>query len=121
MAVPGLVSEMSRRGMAVYAGVHAKPGELMHVDFRTTNPLRLAAIVRNCSGYCFGLEFLAREMDRESKVIPAEDMLAQFVGRHEEYLLNRQTAIERARQQTLKIRRLREEIEMLLRVAQVGE
>jgi PilZ domain len=58
MVVPGLVSKLSRTGMEIYAGVNLQPGELMEVEFRTTGKtIRIAGIVRNRSGFCFGLEF----------------------------------------------------------------
>lgn len=58
VAIPGMVSALSRAGMEVYGGVPLQPGDLMEVEFRTAGPLRVSGIVRNRSGYCFGLEFL---------------------------------------------------------------
>jgi len=58
ITVPGLVSELSRGGMELYGGVHRRPGDLLEVEFRTSETLRVAAVVRSRSGYCFGLEFL---------------------------------------------------------------
>jgi len=58
VAIPGMVSALSRAGMEVYGGVPLHPGDLMQVEFRTAGPLRIAGIERNRSGYCFGLEFL---------------------------------------------------------------
>jgi hypothetical protein len=58
MVVPGLVSKLSRAGMEIYAGVNLHPGELMEVEFRTAGgTIHIAGIVRNRSGFCFGLEF----------------------------------------------------------------
>jgi hypothetical protein len=59
LAVPGLASEISQAGMALYGGVPLRPGEVMEVEFRTPGKHRVAGIVRNRSGYCFGLEFLS--------------------------------------------------------------
>src|SRR6266550_2361203 len=59
ITVPGLVSELSRGGMELYGGVQCRPGELLEVEFRTSESLRVAGIIRNRSGYCFGLEFLS--------------------------------------------------------------
>lgn len=56
--VPGLASEISRSGMALYGGVQVKPGDRMEVEFQTSGKPRLTGVVRNRSGYCFGLEFL---------------------------------------------------------------
>ena len=71
IAIPGMVSALSRAGMEVYGGVPLNPGDLMEVEFRTSGGVRVSGIVRNRSGYCFGLEFL-RAMVSE---IP-EDVLA---------------------------------------------
>lgn len=56
--VPGLTTEISQGGMALYGGVPLHPGDLMEVEFQTSNRLRVAASVRDRNGYCFGLEFL---------------------------------------------------------------
>jgi len=62
--VPGLVSKLSRAGMEVYAGVNLEPGEVMEVEFRTeAKTLRVAGVVRNRAGFCFGLEFCALRME----------------------------------------------------------
>ena len=59
VAVPGLVSELSRSGMELYGGVNLQPGDLMEVEFQTSGRVRVVGVVRNRSGYCFGLEFRA--------------------------------------------------------------
>jgi hypothetical protein len=46
--------------MALYAGLDLKPDDLMEVEFLIPDCLRVMAIVRNRSGYYFGLEFLER-------------------------------------------------------------
>lgn len=43
--------------MTLYVGVPLKPGDLMDLEFQTSGA-RVAAIVRNRTGFCFGLEFL---------------------------------------------------------------
>ncbi len=65
IAIPGLVSAISRAGMEVYGGVPLQPGDLMQVEFRTSGTVRVAGIVRNRSGYCFGLEFLRLSVARD--------------------------------------------------------
>jgi hypothetical protein len=65
IVVPGLTTEISRGGMALYGGVPLQPGDLMEVEFQTSNRLRVAASVRDRNGYCFGLEFLG--------LLPGED------------------------------------------------
>jgi hypothetical protein len=58
ITVPGLTTEISQGGMALYGGVPLQPGDLMEVEFQTFNRLRVAASIRDRNGYCFGLEFL---------------------------------------------------------------
>jgi len=57
IAVPGLTTEISRGGMALYGGVSLHPGDLMEVEFQTPGLLRVAGAIRDRNGYCFGLEF----------------------------------------------------------------
>ncbi len=57
--VPGLVCELSCSGMELYGGVNRQPGEEMEVEFQTPGAIRVSGIVRNRSGFCFGLEFSA--------------------------------------------------------------
>ena len=58
IVVPGLTTEISQGGMALYGGVPLQPGDLMEVEFQTFNRLRVAASIRDRNGYYFGLEFL---------------------------------------------------------------
>ena len=44
--------------MTLYAGVPLKPGDQMELEFQMPGGARIAAVVRNRTGYCFGLEFL---------------------------------------------------------------
>ena len=77
IAIPGLVSAISRAGMEVYGGVPLQPGDLMEVEFRTSGMVRVAGIVRNRSGYCFGLEFLRLSMIAEE---PDNVLAPEFAG-----------------------------------------
>jgi len=64
MAVPGMVSKLSRAGMELYAGVNLQPGEVMEVEFRTAGgTIHLAGVVRNRTGFCFGLEFCSLRIE----------------------------------------------------------
>src|SRR4029077_9778298 len=58
ITVPGLTTEISQGGMALYGGVPLLQGDMMEVEFQTFNRLRGAASIRDRNGYCFGLEFL---------------------------------------------------------------
>jgi hypothetical protein len=64
--VPGLTTEISQGGMALYGGVALQPGDLMEVEFQTSHRLRVAASVRDRNGYCFGLEFVG--------LLPSDDI-----------------------------------------------
>lgn len=66
MSVPGLVSEISRSGMALYGGVQLQPGDLMEVEFQLSGKLRIAGVVRSRAGYYFGLEFLTPQSQAEA-------------------------------------------------------
>jgi hypothetical protein len=62
--VPGMVSKLSRAGMEIYAGVNLDPGDLMEVEFRTKGrTICICGIIRNRSGFCFGLEFCALKLE----------------------------------------------------------
>jgi hypothetical protein len=141
ITVPGLTTEISRGGMALYGGVPLQPGDLMEVEFQTSNRLRVAASVRDRNGYCFGLEFLGLlpsdnagpdfvEMAGEpcglaevdsllvgAPVDPVrgeEEILALFLKRHEAYLHQKELEIKRWRYEIQEIRQSRREIEMLI-------
>jgi hypothetical protein len=58
--VPGRGSEISRAGMALHARVAVRPGDLMGLQFPTSTPSRVNAVVRNRTGECLGLEFLTQ-------------------------------------------------------------
>ena len=57
-AIPGRGIEISEGGMALYAGLPLQPGDYMDIEFQTAGGARVAAVVRNRTGFCFGLEFL---------------------------------------------------------------
>jgi hypothetical protein len=58
--VSGLGIEISEGGMSLYAGIPLQPGDLTEIEFSQPHNTRLTAIVRNRSGYWFGLEFISR-------------------------------------------------------------
>jgi len=64
VVVPGVVSKLSRTGMEIYAGVNLQPGELMEVELRATGrTIRVAGVVCNRTGFCFGIEFCALRIE----------------------------------------------------------
>src|SRR5438876_11243916 len=58
LAVPGRGTDLSRNGMALYAGLILKAGDPIEVEFQVPFRLRVACIIRNRAGYCFGLNSL---------------------------------------------------------------
>jgi hypothetical protein len=58
--VMGRGSDISRAGMALDAKVDLNPGDLMQLQFPTTEPSRVNAIVRHRNGNRLGLEFLSQ-------------------------------------------------------------
>jgi len=140
ITVPGLTTEISRGGMALYGGVPLQPGDLMAVEFETSNRVRIAASIRDRNGYCFGLEFLgvlpSDNIDEAGAQFataepmhpsPAEpdaarvramggenEILALFLERHEAYLRQRELEIKRLRDEIQEIRQSRRKIELLM-------
>jgi hypothetical protein len=56
--VAGRGTEISEGGMSLFAGVELKPYDLMEIEFEAPSQARVIAVIRNRSGFCFGLEFL---------------------------------------------------------------
>jgi PilZ domain len=133
IAVPGLTTEISRGGMALYGGVPLQPGDLMQVEFETSDRVRVAASIRDRNGYCFGLEFLgllpsdntqeaearfaeiAEPAHAESMAVEAAGSISapvRAIGGENEilalYLERHETYL---RQREMEIKRLRDEIQ----------
>jgi len=66
--VPGRASEISGSGMALRSTLGLKPGDLMQVEFPTSIPSGVMAVVRNHKDDCFGVEFLRRLPSRRRTV-----------------------------------------------------
>ena len=113
--VPGMVCELSRAGMELYGGINLQPGELMEVEFQISGKVQVAGIVRNRSGFCFGLEFC--EVRTEPEETP-DDLQSLIVARHEAYLREVQQKIDESLQAMLEVRRCRREIDVLARALQ---
>jgi hypothetical protein len=113
VAVPGLVSELSRSGMELYGGVNLQPGDVIEVKFQTADRIRVAGVVRSRSGFCFGLEIRGVRTEPEA----AQDVLESIIlQRHEAYLREAKQKIDRSRRKLLEMRKFREEIELLSKV-----
>jgi hypothetical protein len=46
--------------MALHAALAVRPGDLMQLQFPTSGPSRVTAVVRNRTGDCVGLEFVTQ-------------------------------------------------------------
>jgi hypothetical protein len=66
--VPGRASEISGSGMALHSPLGLKSGDLMQVEFPTSIPSGVMAVVRNHKDDCFGVEFLSRLPSRRRTV-----------------------------------------------------
>jgi len=125
IAVSGLATEISRRGMALYGGIHLQPGELMEVEFPTADHIRVTGIIRNRTGYWFGLEFVSPENALSSTAGPSHLGMggrAEWPGTgevsliersHEAYRQRQELEIEYLRRKTMRMRQLRQKIEAL--------
>ncbi len=82
--VPGRGTELSEGGMALFAGVNLKPGDLMLIEFLTACHSRMTGIVRTRNGYYFGLEFLTPlELARRPEVEKMSNAeLDQFIAEY---------------------------------------
>src|SRR5229473_366516 len=58
--VPGHATQISGSGMALRSTLGLKPGDLMQVEFPTSKPSGVMAVVRNHKDDCFGVEFLSQ-------------------------------------------------------------
>jgi hypothetical protein len=103
VAVAGRGTEISEGGMALYAGIPLELGDVMEIEFQTDRK-RIPAVVRNRSGYFFGLEFLTPlEADDERPALPAIPQSRARGG--DAYLLLRRKELE--------VQKLRREIQAL--------
>lgn len=108
-------SAISRAGMALHARVAAGLGDLLHLQFPTSPPTAITAVVRNRTGDYLGVEFLAHppvpseETDR-SKLLPdGSPELRQSVRAS----CNPQTVFAALRRKQQELRHVKREIEAL--------
>lgn len=112
IVVPGRLTEISKGGMALYAGIHLQPGDPMEVEFQTPHA-QVTGTIRSRAGYCFGVEFVSALPTEASS---AGRFLALFQQRHVEYLRENEQEINRLQREVAALRRaslLAEEIKKL--------
>jgi PilZ domain-containing protein len=56
--VHGFGTEISQGGMSLYAKIPLQPGDLTEIELQKPRQARISAIVRNRTGYFYGLEFI---------------------------------------------------------------
>lgn len=96
--------------MELYGGVNLQPGELMEVEFQIADKIRVGGVVRNRSGFCFGLEFRTPWTDPEAATGTLESLILQ---RHEAYLREVEQDVDRSLQAILEMRKCRKAIERI--------
>lgn len=76
---PARGNELSEGGIALTAGVELKPGDETEVEFTppySGSPIRVRGIVRNRTGYRYGIEFLAGDHQEAQQVDHLRSMLS---------------------------------------------
>jgi PilZ domain len=77
----GRGTSLSEGGMALFAGAELRPGDQVAVEFTppySTPPIRVDAMIRNRTGYHYGVEFLAVDNAQRQSVALLRMHLASF-------------------------------------------
>lgn len=77
--------DMSEGGMAVFAGVELRIGDIVEIEFTPAysgQPLRVRAEVRNRRGYSYGLEFLSDTSAELSHAARLRELLVASTGQN---------------------------------------
>jgi len=99
--VPGRLIEISKGGLALFAGIHLKPGDPLEVELPEPYS-RVKGTIRSRDGCCFGVEF---ETPLSKSMQPASRNLALFQQRHEAYLRDGEEEISRLQREVAALRR----------------
>jgi PilZ domain-containing protein len=116
--VPARGSEISRAGMALHAPLALKPGDLMQLQFPTSTPSHVTAVVRNRTGERLGLEFLTQlppdtEARDRSRLLPCSVLSGSELPRSVRDSCNPQTLVAGLRRKQEECRQVQREIEAL--------
>ena len=82
--VPGRGNELNEGGMTIFAGVELAVGALVAVEFTPPYsglPIRARCLVRNRSGYSYGVEFLTENGTDDSCVEQIRSVLKAMGSR----------------------------------------
>lgn len=75
--------DMSEGGMAVFAGVELRIGDIIEIEFTPAysgQPLRVKAEVRNRRGYSYGIEFLTDTNTEQTQAARLRELLISASG-----------------------------------------
>ncbi len=116
--IPARGSEISRAGMALHAPVALKPGDLMQLQFPTSTPSHVTAVVRNRTGECLGLEFLTQlppdnEARDRSRLLPSSVLDGSELRRSVCHSCNPQTLLAGLHRKQEELKQVQREIEAL--------
>lgn len=78
--------DMSEGGMAVFAGVELRIGDIVEIEFTPAysgQPLRVKAEVRNRRGYSYGIEFLSDTSAEQTQAAKLRELLISGTGKSE--------------------------------------
>lgn len=76
--VNGRGSDISEGGLLIFAGVELKEGEEIFVEFTppySGDPIRVRGIVRNRTGYKYGVEFLWNSPEEQGETVRFRKLL----------------------------------------------
>ena len=99
--VPGRLTEISKGGLALYAGMNLQPGDPVEVELPKPYA-RVKGTIRSRDGYCFGVEFMN---SISAPPRPASRNLALLQQRHEAYLRENEEEINRLQKEVAALRR----------------
>ena len=110
--VPGRLTEISKGGLALYAGINLQPWDPVEVELPAPYA-RVKGTVRSRDGFCFGVEF---DNWLPAPARPASRNLALLQERHQNYLRESEQEIDRLQKEVAALRRasqLAEELKKL--------
>src|SRR5215469_6195038 len=76
--------DMSDGGLAVFAGVELRVGDIVEIEFTPAysgQPMRVKAEVRNRRGYSYGIEFLSDTTAEQSQAARLRELLISASGK----------------------------------------
>lgn len=76
--------DMSEGGMAIFAGVELRIGDIVEIEFTPAysgQPLRVKSEVRNRRGYSYGIEYLTDTTTEQTQAARLRELLISASGR----------------------------------------